>query len=75
MGGTFEIVAFAYVSIALIFFVLRSLRHTIIPEGASTLSNAQRRKRIHFLLGIALLQIFLSYLLISRSYKSSESSK
>lgn len=51
--------------ISLAFFVLRSLRRIV---GSGTIDSGKRRKRVHFLFGVALLQSACSYLMLKWSF-------
>ncbi|KAJ2003239.1 Transport protein yif1 [Coemansia thaxteri] len=62
--------AFIYFGFALAFFMIRSLRHALIPESSSiTGVNVHRKRRIHFLFVIAMTQFLYIWILIQ--YKSS----
>lgn len=52
---------FAYTSLAMFFFVLRSLRQNIIPESSEALVITQRRRRVNFLFGIVCLQVAVAF--------------
>lgn len=52
---------FTYVSLAMFFFVLRSLRQNFLPESSEALVVTQRRKRVNFLFGIVCLQVFVAF--------------
>jgi hypothetical protein len=59
---------YAYMSMSLGFFLLRSLRYTIFPDttaSSSTLAPTQRRRRVHFLFAVAALQWPLMYLMLT----------
>src|SRR6185437_15332602 len=62
--GIGALCAWLYTGLAFSFFLLRSLRFAILPEVTASFQPDQRRKRIHFLLVIVLLSLFLSYFLI-----------
>jgi hypothetical protein len=56
---------FAYCSLAMAFFMLRSLRYSFLPTHAIPLMENQKRKtRVHFLFGIVFVQIICSYFLL-----------
>ncbi|KAJ2014667.1 Transport protein yif1 [Coemansia sp. S680] len=62
--------AFLYFGFALVFFMIRSLRHALIPESSSVTGvNVHRKRRIHFLFVIAMTQFL--YIWILMQYKSS----
>lgn len=53
-------IAFAYTCMAIGFFLLRSLRYIVLPDSSTTSStvlNPQRKRRIHFLFAMAILQL------------------
>lgn len=52
---------FCYVSLAVSFFLLRSLRYMVLPVDSSAYG---RRRRVHFLFIIAAIQVFSSWLLL-----------
>lgn len=56
--------AFGYSSVAMFFFVLRSLRQNFLPESSEALVITQRRKRVNFLFGIVCLQVLVGLFLI-----------
>ncbi|KAJ2340632.1 Transport protein yif1 [Coemansia sp. RSA 2671] len=61
---------FLYFGFALAFFMIRSLRHALIPESSSVTGvNVHRKRRIHFLFVIAMTQFL--YIWILMQYKSS----
>jgi protein transport protein YIF1 len=62
--GWGPLVLWAYTSITFSFFILRSLKFAILPESFSGFFPEEKRKRIHFLLVVAFLQLFFSYFLI-----------
>jgi hypothetical protein len=65
LGRTGKYVAFTYCSLAMAFFMLRSLRYSFLPEsGAAPPVVNQRRTRVHFLFGIVAIQILCSYFLL-----------
>lgn len=55
--------AFLYSSLAMAFFMLRSLRYSFVPES-SVGPSPQRRSRVHFLFAIVAIQIVCSYFLL-----------
>ncbi|RHZ54192.1 hypothetical protein Glove_429g19 [Diversispora epigaea] len=56
---------FFYTAFANGFFLLRSLRHIMLPDSTTTVNFfPQRKRRIHFLFLVASLQVVLMYLLI-----------
>ncbi|PWN17828.1 YIF1-domain-containing protein [Microstroma glucosiphilum] len=68
LGGLVWWMSFVYSFAALAFFLLRSLRHIILPDAASapsssasvtTITHAQRNKRVQLLFIIAVLQFLL----------------
>ncbi|KAJ1994929.1 Transport protein yif1 [Coemansia sp. RSA 1358] len=62
--------AFFYFGFALAFYMIRSLRHAVIPEPSSVTGiNIHRKRRIHFLFVIAMMQFFYIWILIQ--YKTS----
>ncbi|KAJ2448499.1 Transport protein yif1 [Coemansia sp. RSA 2424] len=62
--------AFAYFGFALAFFMIRSLRHALIPESSAVTGvNVHRKRRIHFLFVIAMTQYLYIWILVQ--YKSS----
>jgi len=54
---------YAYVSIALGFFLLRSLKYFVLTDQSLS-ANTQRKNKIHFLFFIALMEIVISWFLI-----------
>lgn len=64
LGRVGKYTTFAYCSLAMAFFMLRSLRYSFLPESATPLVVNQRRTRVHFLFGIVAIQILCSYLLL-----------
>jgi len=54
---------FAYVSLALGFFMLRSMKYFVLTDQSLS-ANTQRRNKIHFLFFIALMEIVISWVLI-----------
>jgi len=56
-------VVYAYVSIALGFFMLRSMKYFVLTDQSLS-ANTQRRNKIHFLFFIALMEIVISWFLI-----------
>lgn len=64
LGRTARLVFFAYCSLAMAFFMLRSLRYSFLPDSGAPLVVNQRRTRVHFLFGIVFIQIICSYLLL-----------
>ncbi len=72
LGRRVRVLAFAYTSLAMAFFMLRSLRHSFLPDpaaagdasGAANVSAASRRRRVYFLFGVVLVQILCSYMLL-----------
>jgi hypothetical protein len=65
LGRAFKYIAFTYCSLAMAFFMLRSLRYSFLPESSATpLVVNQRRTRVHFLFGIVAVQILCSYFLL-----------
>ncbi|KAJ2613948.1 Transport protein yif1 [Coemansia sp. RSA 1365] len=63
--------AFFYLGFALAFFIIRSMRHALIPEASSVMGgvNTQRKRRVHFLFIIAMMQFLYIWILIQ--YKTS----
>ncbi|KAJ2512391.1 Transport protein yif1 [Coemansia sp. RSA 2049] len=62
---------FFYFGFALAFFMIRSLRHALIPESSAVTGiNVHRKRRVHFLFVIAMLQFF--YIWVLMRYKSSK---
>ncbi|KAJ2827203.1 Transport protein yif1 [Coemansia erecta] len=62
--------AFFYAGFALAFFMIRSMRHALIPEASVVMGvNVHRKRRIHFLFVIAMLQFLYIWILIQ--YKTS----
>ncbi|KAJ1838942.1 Transport protein yif1 [Coemansia sp. RSA 2706] len=62
--------AFAYCGFALAFFMIRSMRHALIPEASAVMGvNVHRKRRIHFLFVIAMMQFLYIWILIQ--YKTS----
>ncbi|KAJ2901160.1 Transport protein yif1 [Coemansia aciculifera] len=61
--------AFFYFGFALAFFMIRSLKDALIPESSSVTGvNVHRKRRIHFLFVIAVIQLLYIWILIQ--YKS-----
>ncbi|KAI9298847.1 ER to Golgi transporter Yif1 [Neoconidiobolus thromboides FSU 785] len=56
-------VAFIYTCMATGFFLLRSLRHIVLPESSMSVGNAFRKRRVNLLFGIAAIQLFSCWLL------------
>ncbi|KAJ2540748.1 Transport protein yif1 [Coemansia sp. RSA 1853] len=57
--------AFAYFGFALAFFMIRSMRHALIPESSAVMGvNVHRKRRIHFLFVIAMMQFLYIWVLI-----------
>ncbi|KAJ3040501.1 hypothetical protein HDV00_010810 [Rhizophlyctis rosea] len=56
---------FAYVMMCLGFFTLRTLKYIVLPESINPVVHPMRKRRINFLFIVALVQILLSWLLIS----------
>jgi len=54
---------YAYVSLALGFFMLRSMKYFVLTDQSLS-TNTQRRNKIHFLFFIALMEIVISWFLI-----------
>jgi len=54
---------YAYVSLALGFFMLRSMKYFVLTDQSLS-ANTQRRNKIHFLFFIALMEIVISWFLI-----------
>lgn len=60
---------FTYASLALSFFVLRSLRRLIMFDSDASLSIPEhRKKRVHFLFGVSMLQFLCSYFMVKWSF-------
>lgn len=62
-GKLAQNIVFAYTGLAIVFFLLRSLRQIFVPDNVSV-NIAQRRRRIYFLFGISILQVLCSYFLL-----------
>ncbi|KAJ2720665.1 Transport protein yif1 [Coemansia sp. Benny D115] len=57
--------AFFYFGFALAFFMIRSMRYALIPEASSVMGvNVHRKRRIHFLFVIAMMQFLYIWILI-----------
>ncbi|KAI8325390.1 hypothetical protein GQ54DRAFT_240044, partial [Martensiomyces pterosporus] len=55
--------AFLYFGFALAFFMIRSMRHALIPESSSVTGiNVHRKRRIHFLFVIAMMQFLYMWI-------------
>jgi len=54
---------YAYVSLALGFFMLRSMKYFVLTDQSLS-TNTQRRNKIHFLFFIALMEIVISWFLV-----------
>ncbi|RKP36686.1 hypothetical protein BJ085DRAFT_24754 [Dimargaris cristalligena] len=67
---------FFYTNLAVGFFLLRSLRHIVLPDtSAATATGVHHRKhRIHFLFIIAACQLIFSWILLSNTWSLSVSS-
>jgi hypothetical protein len=63
-GRVGRLAAFAWCSLAVGWFMLRSLRYTFLPDSATPMVVDQRRTRIYFLFGVVAVQILCSYLLL-----------
>ncbi|KAJ2081280.1 Transport protein yif1 [Coemansia sp. RSA 988] len=62
--------AFFYFGFALAFFIIRSMRYALIPETSSAMGvSTQRKRRVHFLFIIAMMQFLYIWILIQ--YKTS----
>ncbi|KAJ1935499.1 Transport protein yif1 [Linderina macrospora] len=62
--------AFLYLGFALAFFMIRSMRYALIPDTSSATGiNVHRKRRIHFLFVIAMMQFL--YIWILMLYKKS----
>ncbi|KAJ2808977.1 Protein transport protein yif1 [Coemansia guatemalensis] len=62
--------AFFYFGFALAFFIIRSMRYALIPEASSVMGvSTQRKRRVHFLFIIAMMQFLYIWILIQ--YKTS----
>ncbi|KAJ1936152.1 Transport protein yif1, partial [Linderina pennispora] len=60
---------FLYLGFALAFFMIRSMRYALIPDTSSATGiNVHRKRRIHFLFIIAMMQFL--YIWILMLYKS-----
>jgi len=59
----FTYLVYAYVSLALGFFMLRSMKYFVLTDQSLS-ANTQRRNKIHFLFFIALMEIVISWFLI-----------
>ncbi|KAJ2796546.1 Protein transport protein yif1 [Coemansia helicoidea] len=56
--------AFFYFGFALAFFMIRSMRHALIPEASAVMGvNVHRKRRIHFLFIIAMTQFLYIWVL------------
>ncbi|KAJ1962485.1 Transport protein yif1, partial [Dispira parvispora] len=68
--------AFFYTNIAIGFFLLRSLRHIVLPDTSSATATGlhHRKHRIHFLFIIAALQLVFSWILLSNTWELSVTS-
>lgn len=64
LGRTARLLAFLYCSLAMAFFMLRSLRYSFLPDTSAPLVINQRRTRVHFLFGVVFVQIVCSYFLL-----------
>ncbi|KAJ2850337.1 Transport protein yif1 [Coemansia brasiliensis] len=61
--------SFFYFGFALAFFMIRSMRHALIPESSAVMGvSVHRKRRIHFLFIIAMMQFLYIWILIQ--YKS-----
>jgi hypothetical protein len=58
---------FFYTAFTTTFFILRTLRLVVLPDGTSTVLSPQRKRRNYFLLMIAAMQIAFSFYL-TRSF-------
>ncbi|KAJ1959922.1 Transport protein yif1 [Dipsacomyces acuminosporus] len=57
--------AYLYFVFALAFFMIRSMRHALIPESSSVTGiNVHRKRRIHFLFVIAMMQFLYVWILM-----------
>ncbi|KAJ1725178.1 Transport protein yif1 [Coemansia erecta] len=57
--------AFFYLGFALAFFMIRSMRYALIPESSAVMGvNTHRKRRIHFLFVIAMMQFLYIWILI-----------
>ena len=65
-GRVGKYTAFIYTSLAMAFFMLRSLRYSFIPESSAgpTMAAPQRRSRVNFLFAIVAIQIVCSFFLL-----------
>lgn len=72
-GRIARYVVFAYTSLAMAIFMLRSLRHSFLPDQSQSVSSVTggdmndsqiRRRRRNFLLAVVFVQILCSYLLL-----------
>ncbi|KAJ2233458.1 Protein transport protein yif1 [Coemansia sp. RSA 485] len=62
---------FFYFGFALAFFMIRSMRYALIPESSAVMGvNTHRKRRIHFLFVIAMMQFLYIWILIR--YKTSK---
>jgi len=59
----FTYLVYSYVSIALGFFLLRSMKYFVLTDQSLS-ANTQRRNKIHFLFFIAIMEIVISWFLI-----------
>lgn len=56
-------VVFLYTCLATGFFLLRSLRHIVLPDASVSAANPFRKRRINLLFGIAAIQLFSCWIL------------
>ncbi|KAJ3047450.1 hypothetical protein HK097_011520, partial [Rhizophlyctis rosea] len=55
---------FTYVMLCFGFFTLRTLKYIVLPDSINPVVHPMRKRRIHFLFVVALVQILLSWLLV-----------
>lgn len=56
-------VVFVYTCLATGFFLLRSLRHIVLPDSSVSVANPSRRRRVNLLFGIAAIQLISCWIL------------
>jgi len=60
-GRTARLLTFTYTSLAMAFFMLRSLKYSFLP---ATMDREEKRPRLYFLFGVVFIQIACSYFLL-----------